>query len=225
MCGRFTQLFTWEELHRLYNLTKPAAPNVRPSWNAAPTQDVGVIARNGGGGLIYKTMRWGLVPFWAKEEKIGSSLINARLETAATKPAFRSAWKERRCLVPASGYYEWRAVAISGKSKPAKMPFYISRNDGLPLTFAGLWERWGRDNLLSCTILTTEALDGFRDLHHRMPVMLEKGSAESWLAGSTPNAVPDIEAAVRLTPVSPKMNSPRYNEPDCIEALVSPYVV
>jgi putative SOS response-associated peptidase YedK len=173
MCGRFTQLFTWEELHRLYNLTNRLAPNIGPSWNVAPTQDVGVIV-NEDDGHTYKTMRWGLIPFWAKDEKIGNSLINARLEGIATKPAFRSAWKERRCLIPASGFYEWRAVEVPGKSKPAKMPFYISRKDGVPLTVAGLWERWGKDKLLSCTILTTEAADGIRDLHNRMPVMLAK---------------------------------------------------
>ena len=95
---------------------------------------------------------------WAKDLKIGNQAINARIETAATKPLFRGAWKSRRCLIPASGFYEWRALEVPGKAKPAKLPFYISRLDGLPLTFAGLWERW-KDGMLSCTILTCEALD------------------------------------------------------------------
>ncbi len=221
MCGRFTQLFTWEELHCLYNLTNPLASNVRPSWNVAPTQDVGVIVMENGE-RIYKTMRWGLIPFWAKDEKIGNLLINARLERVAIKPAFRLAWKVGRCLIPASGFYEWRAIEVSGKTKPAKMPFYISRKDGSPLTFAGLWERWGNDNLLSCTIITTEACNGVRDLHNRMPLMLGNGNIEDWLAGGAPVTDAEIEAAVRVSPVSPKMNSPRYNEPDCIEALIAP---
>ena len=106
MCGRFTQNFTWAELISLYRLTNPAIPNLRPSWNVAPTQDIGVIVPEAGG-LIYKTMRWGLIPFWAKDEKIGNQLINARVETVAGKPAFRAAFKDRRCLIPASGYFEW----------------------------------------------------------------------------------------------------------------------
>ena len=130
MCGRFTQLFTWEELYKLYNLSNPLAPNLRPSWNIAPTQDAGVIVPEEGG-RMYRTMRWGLVPAWAKDLKIGNRTINARLETAQAKPAFRNAWKWRRCLVPASGFYEWREMAVPGRAKPAKMPF-LRRPQGPP---------------------------------------------------------------------------------------------
>ncbi len=219
MCGRFTHLFTWEELHRLYNLTNPLTPNLKSSWNIAPTQDAGVVLPEGDG-RIYRTMRWGLVPLWANDLKIGNQAINARIETAAEKPLFRSAWKSCRCLIPASGFYEWREIAVPGKSRPAKMPFYIARNDGQPLTFAGLWERW-KDGTLSFTILTTEACAGIHDLHTRMPVMLAPQSFEPWLAGEDPLCDPDIGTAAGVTPVSPKMNSPRHNEPGGIEPPAS----
>jgi putative SOS response-associated peptidase YedK len=213
-------MYTWEELYHLYNLSNPLAPNIRPNWNVAPTQDMGVVVPEEGG-RIYKTMRWGLVPMWAKDLKIGNQAINARLESSATKPMFRGAWKSRRCLIPASGYFEWREMAVPDQKKPAKMPFYVTRKDGVPLTFAGLWERWGEDKLLTCSILTTDASDGIKDLHIRMPVMLAKEGVEPCLSGSDPVPDPGIDVAVKITSVSPKMNKPSYNAPDCIEPLTA----
>jgi putative SOS response-associated peptidase YedK len=142
--------------------------------------------------------------------KIGNQAINARFESVATKPMFRSALKSRRCLIPASGYYEW-----------AKMPFYVARKDGVPFIFAGLWERWGPDNLPSCTIITTDATEGIRGLHTRMPVILPKDGFGPWLTGSDPAVDPEIDAAVKITPVSPKMNEASNNEPACVEPLAS----
>lgn len=126
-----------------------------------------------------------------------------------------------RCLIPASGYYEWRELALPDQKKPAKMPFYVTGKDGVPLTFAGLWERWGPDHLLTCTIFTTDASDGIKGLHTRMPVMLAKEGFEPWLAGSDPEPDASIDEAVKIVPVSPKMNKPSYNEPDRIEPLVA----
>ena len=216
MCGRFTQLFTWEELFNLYNLSNAQASNLEPSWNIAPTQDAGVLVQEEHG-LVYRAMRWGLVPMWAKDLSIGSRAINARIETAAEKPVFRGAWKSRRCLVPASGFYEWREAAPPGRAKRTRMPFYVTRADGKPLTFAGLWERW-QDGMLSFTILTTEAGPELQSLHSRMPVMLSAQNTAPWLAGESPAWDLCDGETLHIAPVSPKMNSPRYNEPGCIEA-------
>src|SRR5215813_15629611 len=114
-------------------------------------------------------MRWGLVPMWAKDIKIGNQAINSRLDSAAAKPMFRSAWKSRRCLIPASGYFEWREAAVPEQKKPAKMPFYVTRKDGVPSTFAGLWERWGPDKLLTRSILTTDATDRIKGCRAQIP--------------------------------------------------------
>jgi putative SOS response-associated peptidase YedK len=219
MCGRFTQNFTWAEFISLYRLTNPAIPNLRPSWNVAPTQDIGVIVSEEGG-RVYKAMRWGLIPFWAKDEKIGNQLINARAETALEKPAFRAAYMERRCLIPASGYFEWKAIIDPARSKPLKQPFYISRSDGIPLTFAGLWERW-KDGLLSCTILTTDAGEITQDIHGRMPLLLDQDGIETRLGGEPPVHSDTVNRSLTFHPVSPRMNKPAYNEPDCIQPLVT----
>jgi putative SOS response-associated peptidase YedK len=162
--------------------------------------------------------RWGLVPFWAKDMKIGSQLINARLETVAEKPAFRSAWKTRRCIVPASGYYEWKALPGRLASKPIKQPFYITRKDGRPMSFAGLWERW-KDDLQSFTIITTGACDGTKDLHGRMPLVLDQSGFEPWLAGETPTLSCSVDDDLHFFPVTPQTNKPAFNEPDCIAPL------
>ncbi len=157
MCGRFTQEYTWAEIYALYQLTAQPPQNLAASWNVAPTDDAGVIIREKDGERLFHKMRWGLLPFWVKNLRDGAKMINARSEEVADKPAFRTALKERRCLVPAGGFFEWQH---DGK---LKQPWYITRTDGAPLTMAGLWEsrcEEGGVELQSFTILTTSA-NGF----------------------------------------------------------------
>jgi putative SOS response-associated peptidase YedK len=180
MCGRFTQSYSWSELQNFYNLIVEAAPNLRPSWNVAPTQDIDVIGLKEGGGLGLTRMRWGLVPSWAKDIAIGSRMINARADSAAEKPAFRDAFAKRRCIIPVSGFYEWQGAGRS------KTPWYITAPNGAPISLAGLWDRWRAPDgswVRSAAILTTDANDSLRPLHHRMPVVLGRSAVERWLEG------------------------------------------
>lgn len=219
MCGRFTQMFLWEELYEFYSLTNTTIPNVRSSWNIAPTQNAGVLVPEESG-LVYKEMRWGLIPYWAKDEKIGNSLINARTETVSSKPAFRAAFKARRCVVPASGWYEWKMRVSVTRGKSVKQPYYVKHRDNRPLNFAGLWERrMGSEDVFSFTILTTDASSRMRDLHDRMPMVMDDKGMEAWLAGEPPCLAHDVDDMLHLYPVSPRMNRPSYNQPDCIDEM------
>jgi putative SOS response-associated peptidase YedK len=168
------------------------------------------------------------VPFWAKDEKIGNSLINARADTAASKPAFRAAFKSRRCLVPASGFYEWMKV----EGSKAKKPHYIERADEEPMFFAGLWEKWDKGGdtsggpVESYTILTTEPNTLMASIHNRMPVILEPEDFSAWLSQETPadrlNALlrPLPAELMMARPVSTLVNNPRNNKPECVAPLV-----
>ena len=175
MCGRFAQRSDPKRLAREFKVAE--APQVEARYNIAPTQEIlGVL--EAADGREMKFFKWGLIPSWAKDASMGSRLINARSETVEEKPAFREAFKRRRCIIPADGFYEWQLTG--GK----KQPFFFQMKDERPFGFAGLWERWqgvAGQVIESCTILTTEANEVLRAVHDRMPVILHSDDYELWL--------------------------------------------
>ncbi len=179
MCGRYTQKANPAELTQAFALTEPPLEAVQQTYNAAPTQQQQVVPNANDGSRVMVPFRWGLVPFWAKDVKIGSRLINARAETLASKPSFRAAYKYRRCLVPTTGFFEWKS---EGKGNPKRPMFIRLRQDG-PFAFAGLWECWeAPEGLLhTFTIITTEANELMTQLHRRMPVILRPEDYDRWL--------------------------------------------
>jgi len=221
MCGRFTYLLSWSEIVALYGLTAVTemAPDWKPRFNAAPTQTMPVIRLNAAGKRELAALRWGLVPSWSKDPAMGAKLINARAETVAEKPAFRSAFKLRRCLVPADGFYEWRKLPGGGKQ-----PYRITMADGAPFAFAGLWERWskGPEPLETFTIITTTANSLVAPIHDRMPVIIDAADHDAWLEArdtAIPMALLRPYPAERMTayPVSTRVNSPRNDDASVIE--------
>ena len=224
MCARFTQLMKWRELWELYQIRLPLPEEeLPPRYNIAPTQKVATVRlRSNTGEREGVRLRWGLIPSWSQDVKIGQRLINARSETVASKPAFRGAFKSRRCIVPASGFFEWQAQG------QRKLPWYIHARDGLPLSFASLWERWAPEDhepLETVTILTCEANAFTSELHNRMPVLLEPPELAAWLDPRTPSA--DAQALLRPRPwpgierhrVDPVVNSWKNDVPACVAPL------
>jgi putative SOS response-associated peptidase YedK len=179
MCGRYTNATTWAQVHAFSQPLDLSVPDEDPvpRYNIAPTDSGWVIVAAGVGGEA-RQMRWGLVPSWARDVRVGASMINARLETAAGKPAFRAAWKSRRCLVPASGYFEWCV------EQGVKQPYWIHPADGPVMMFAGLWEHWRAPDgswIGSYAILTRDAPEPMRALHDRAPLVLRAGLLVDWL--------------------------------------------
>ncbi|UDQ91351.1 SOS response-associated peptidase [Xanthobacter autotrophicus] len=223
MCGRFVQLRPPAALAALFGVdpTLSPLPNVPARYNAAPTQDLMVVRRNPETGRRHlDLLRWGLVPSFAKGPSGGASLINARSETVAEKPTFRAAWRaRRRCIVPADAFYEWKAV------DKRRQPFVISRADGSPMSFAGLWDGWKDPGtgqwLRTFTILTCPATERLRPLHERMPVILPDTDISAWLEGEEGAALMRSYPgeALRLTPVSTDVNSVRNEGPSLVEPL------
>ena len=219
MCGRFNLKLTPAELLEIFALIREF--DFPPRYNIAPTQSVVTIRKSG----IFReatAMHWGLIPSWAKDPSIGNRMINARAETIAEKPSFRNAFKKQRCLIPATGFYEWKKTG--GKTK---QPYHIGMNDGEPFAFAGLWESWQggeQKTIESCTIITTEANRLLSDIHDRMPVILSEEDYDTWLDPKLKDAEtlqellnPLDPEAMRVYPVSTLVNSPRNDRPECME--------
>jgi putative SOS response-associated peptidase YedK len=226
MCGRFTNRLTWREIVALYRLSVPLEPerNLPARYNICPTTTIdAVIERDAKRELV--PMRWGLVPsWWKKTAKEAPSTFNARAEIVAEKPMFRSAFKRNRCLIPASGYYEWQ------NTPTGKQPYYYTARDGSPLTFAGLWDEWKDietgEPLKSCTIIITSANELASKVHDRMPVLLSPDEFEPWLSGQAGteilNRAPEL--MLQVWPVSRRVNSSRApsDDPTLIEEVDLP---
>ena len=222
MCGRFTLFESSEVLSREFGVPVPFP--IAPRYNIAPTQPVAAVRnRTEGGGREFALLRWGLVPSGAKDPSIGARMINARAETAPGKPAFRDAFRRRRCLVPASGFYEWQ------KQGRLKQPYFICREDGNTIAIAGLWDRWDGaegDPIESCTLLTTEANELIAPLHERMPVILPPESYGLWLNPSEqdpavlhPLLAPYPADKMAARPVSRRVNDPSADDAGLVELL------
>lgn len=219
MCGRFAFYSPAEATAALFGATGTYDPG--PRYNIAPTQDLAAVrGRDGGDGRELVALRWGLVPFWAKDPSIGARMINARAETVAEKPSFRNAFRKRRCLVLADGYYEWQ------RSGEVKVPWFISRSDETPMAMAGLWESWNDPQsdspLETVTIITKAANEFLEQLHHRMPVILDPAQAQNWLEPGS--AVPDTGPELRAWPVDRRVNNARNEGPELIDPVGEPLI-
>ncbi|MFL5539660.1 MAG: SOS response-associated peptidase [Longimicrobiaceae bacterium] len=219
MCGRFGQTASAAELAAAFEASWQCAEPELPRYNVAPTQHVPVLL-SAGGRRVLDVFRWGLIPSWAKDPSIGNKMINARAETVVEKPAYRAAFQRRRCLVPASGFYEWK------KTPGGKVPHWIHPADGLPLTFAGVWEAWrpakDAEPVLSFTILTTTPSADVAGVHDRMPVVVSPADRDLWLGADTPADVllpllrPAPDGLLRMHAVSTAVNRPAFDGPDLI---------
>jgi putative SOS response-associated peptidase YedK len=222
MCGRFTLKTSRAKIQELIGRSKPL-PLFEPRFNICPSQQVLAVRIDPESGEREGTLlKWGLIPAWAKEPSIGNKLANARADTVAEKPAFRSAFKKRRCLVIADGFYEWQA------GPGGKTPYYFQMKDQSPFAFAALWERWekGEEPVETCTLITTEANAVVGPVHDRMPVILDPDRFAQWLDPNEDRAQALKALLVALPddwlmahPVSKLVNNPRNESPKCIEPV------
>ncbi|MGL4882965.1 MAG: SOS response-associated peptidase [Waterburya sp.] len=217
MCGRFTLDTTQSDLAQQFEVE--VNQSIFSRYNIAPSQPILTIKKTDKGKRLLEQMRWGLIPHWVKNlASWKGNLINARAETVAEKQSFQGAFKYRPCLIPVSGFYEWTKE---------KQPYYFQQQDRQLFALAGLWESWsdGKDELMTCTIITTQANAEAAKVHHRMPVIIQPQDYDSWLGESKDrkqllNALPD-DVNLKLYPVSNKVNSPKNDTPECIMSVSS----
>ena len=223
MCGRYVTTSPPDQIARYFDAV-PSETALPANFNTAPTDDVYGIVEGTDGVRRLEVFHWGLVPVWAKDMKIGSKMINARSEGLATKPAFKAAFKRKRCLIPMDGFYEWKATGglVGPKGKPAKQPMFVHRLDGEPLAVAGLWEVWRNPAepdgpwLHWCTVITTDANDTMAAIHDRMPVILPPSAWGTWLDRGNDDLVslgellvPAPNHLLTMHPVSTAVNNVR----------------
>ena len=222
MCGRFTRTPSPVEYARLFGVD--TSLHLKPQYNIAPSQDILACRTNQDGKRELTLLHWGLIPSWAKKPKTEYSMINARAETVATKPAFRHAFKRQRCLIAADGFYEWK------QTEHGKQPYYIFLKEHQPFAFAGLWEHWegeGHKPIDSCTIIVTAANNAIEAIHDRMPVILPPMAYDEWLDPEVTDKdrlqellAPYPAEEINMYPVSKFMNSAKNSDSRCIMSIV-----
>ncbi|MGV3759765.1 MAG: SOS response-associated peptidase [Actinomycetota bacterium] len=228
MCGRFVSATPPDQVAAYFGTEAPEAL-LEASYNVAPTNDIYAVLADGSTRHL-DAFHWGLIPLWAKDPKIGSKMINARAETLAEKNAYKSAFKRRRCLIPADGFYEWRKDPAA-PPKAKKQPFFIHRPDGEPYAFAGLWEVWrgpqkDQEPLRSCTIITTSPNEVMAIIHDRMPAILPASAWDAWLDRDNDDLellgkllVPADRSLTVMHPVSTQVNNVRNKGPELVAEI------
>lgn len=226
MCGRYVEISSPSLLAERFHVTEVRPEQLETNYNVAPRAQVPVVAERHGERVL-DVVRWGLVPFWAKDPKIGDRMINARADKLLTSNAFKRPFERKRCIVPADGFYEWQKL----EGKRPKQPWFIRRRDGEPLAFAGLWETWHDPNeeddappLRSCVIITTDPNELLAPIHDRMPVVLPESEWDTWLdvenhdvAGLRKLLVPFPSGELEAWPVSTRVNKADINDPELLD--------
>jgi putative SOS response-associated peptidase YedK len=240
MCGRFVSASSPQLLVERFGVTEVGFDDHAPDFNVTPRATVPIVRERAREPVarVLSLVRWGLVPSWAKDPTVGDRLINARAETVATTSSYKTAFRKRRCIVPADAFYEWTSkdkVARLPKGTP-RQPYLVHRRDGEPMAFAGLWEIWRDESiadrdapdawLRTCAIVTTNANALLAPIHDRMPVMLPEASWDAWLDPANPDPaaleamlVPAPDDSLEVYPVSPRVNKPENNDPSLIERV------